>query len=218
MDRWRGSGPRQYFFAALAATALLAVVALVAGGLGSYVAFDGSPVGVKPEPDARPVVATSAPRAVRAEASQVAAAPAVTPRSAAIPSASEPTAPEVETDGDPDADAGNQADPETNDPDSPAQTGEPPVDVEPTTPPADPEPVPVDTRLPVETPVAEVPPAPAPVPMPATAPPGPLTATTTGLDETLGSLGIDLPVTELTEPVTKPADELLGLLSGSSHG
>jgi hypothetical protein len=219
VDRLRDNGSHQYVWGAVVAAALIAVVALAFGRLGAYVDFDGSSVGTKVEQDTRLVVSGPEQRAAAIvvrepdesgpvatlgrDPSPSAASPSSAPAGGSEPfgdagSASEQPADGGSGAGEPPAQTGQTP-----------QTGEPPVAVEPIAPPAaNPEPAPVETR-PVDEPAG-------PSPTPVSAPSGPIAATTAGLDNTLGTLGVDLPLTELTDPVTEPADHLLDLLSGQS--
>ena len=219
IDRLRGGGSRQYVWAGVAAAALIAVVALAFGRLGTYVAFDGGSVGTKAEPDARILVSAPERRAAIGTAGVTGARSLVATRlGETSPSSSgsqQSTATGPQPSGDGSANGPTVGGSGSGAGDPPAQTpetGEPPAGVEPTPPAPGPAPSPIETQ-PVDVPPG---PLPVPTPAPSSAPTGPLSATTAGLDQTLGALGVDLPVTELTDPVTEPADQLLDLLGGQS--
>ena len=51
---------------------------------------------------------------------------------------------------------------------------------------------------------------PGPGPEPPVDTPGPLQGTIGGLDDTAGGMGLDLPLSELTDPITKRVDDVVG--------
>jgi len=215
-------GPwRNHARAAIAAAALIAAGGFAIGGLDSYVDFEGESVGVRSDPDRRLVVGQQAPPTSRPfDFAVQGPSPVTSPSSDPVefPGAADERGEQSESDGsgsppsetltaNPGA-ATPQDDSAAEDGDSPEATAVPPTaDPQPTPPVADVRPV----SPPVEPPPATPPPV-APVEPPA----GPLTATTTALDDTLGTLGVDLPVAELTGPATEPLDGLLRSLGGSS--
>lgn len=216
IDRRRG--PHLYLWAVVSAGSLIAAGALAAGWLAGYVPFDGGSVGTSPQQGGRLVVKTQE----RTGSVTVAEAPIPGAEDRRIIGAADSVASDGPG-GHPGGDAGSDGDtaapgagtnggPGQDEAEPQPQTGEPPAAVEPTAPTTPTATQPADVR-PLEEPVA-IPPVPAPEPVPASGPSGPLSAVTTELDDGLGSLGVDLPVTELTAPVTESADELLGLLGG----
>jgi hypothetical protein len=217
-DFARGHGLRAYVSVGIATVALITAGALAVSLLGGYVAFDehSADDGGR-APGAQTVVVNVAEPSVvaRSEAdvgrrrggSAVDATRGSEERSGA-PGPSE-TAPGGAGVSNPEQGAtggeGGQTDPGATEP--PTDAGDPPVAVPPQQgPPTD--------DAPVIPPTAGPAPGVSPPVVAAAQAPGPVTALTSGVDQTLATAGLDLPVTELTQPVTEPVDQLLGALTG----
>jgi hypothetical protein len=204
---------RTYVPAVLATAALTAAVALTVSWLGGYVAFEASPAVGDAVPPDRVVVVASPQRTATlashtdADGPPPAAAPAVNsqPAEADASAASQPaddghggsaTPPAGDDGGSGDGGGSHGPAPTAGDP----PIADTPPEEAPTDSRTDPLPTDIEVPLPTDTTSSQA--------------PGPLAQITGGVDQTLDSVGLDLPLQQLTAPATDPVDHLLEAVRG----